>query len=428
MAACEGLPDRSCPKQNFDPKVRFTIYDLFLCEYCDRVRGEDENKNRKLDKLKVACAVSIDRSKYSGSKGVFCEKNSRKLGQLPTDADAVVLQKLQQKSNIQLKSNTALLDVEINGFDDAIVNEVKSDTEPSSVKEDQVALLRLELHRQHNLISKLQHQLQSVLSLLGIADQDIQPTDADSLEQTNNAETCPGDTIVVFNSNAKPLWAEVAANAPQQLQPPAQKQPRKLVTNFQRSLIAAVYVDQSEKKRRESSLIVSGLPESNSQTDKQLFTKLCCEELNTQPDILTTKRLGRAQPDKSRPLLIVTSKADQAQHLIAVAKQLRKSANMTVRKSVFINPNLTKAEAEAAYSVRVQRRQATIHRADVQPSLITEEVNASKHEPSDLTKPPMSTPSTPHPLVPTNDATALSNNTAPPAAEHPQQQGRPVRC
>jgi hypothetical protein len=170
------------------------------------------------------------------------------------------------------------------------------------------------------------------------------------------------------------------------------------------------------------------LPESNSQTDKQLFTKLCCEELNTQPDILTTKRLGRAQPDKSRPLLIVTSKADQAQHLIAVAKQLRKSAKMIVRKSVFINPNLTKAEAQAAYSVRVQRRQAAMHRADVQPSLITEDVNASKYEPSDLTKPPMYSPSTPHPLVPTNDATALSNNTAPPAAEHPQQQGRPVRC
>ena len=68
------------------------------------------------------------------------------------------------------------------------------------------------------------------------------------LVQTNNAETGPCDTIDVINSNAKPLWAEVAANASQQLQPLAQKKSRKLVTNFQRSLIAAVYVDQSEEK------------------------------------------------------------------------------------------------------------------------------------------------------------------------------------
>ena len=92
MATCEGLPDRPCPKKDFDYKVRYTIYDLFLCEYCDRVRGEDENKNRKLEKSKVASAVGIDRSKYSGSKGVLCE-NSRKLGQFPTGADAVTQQK-----------------------------------------------------------------------------------------------------------------------------------------------------------------------------------------------------------------------------------------------------------------------------------------------------------------------------------------------
>jgi len=40
------------------------------------------------------------------------------------------------------------------------------------------------------------------------------------------------------------------------------KTQRKLVTSFQQSLVATVYVDQSEQKRRESSLVISGLQES----------------------------------------------------------------------------------------------------------------------------------------------------------------------
>jgi hypothetical protein len=81
---------------------------------------------------------------------------------------------------------------------------------------------------------------------------------------------------------------------------------------------------------------------------------------------VSTKRLGRLQPRKVRPILIVTSKADELQHLIAAAKQLRKSLNPDVRTSVYFNRNTTKAEAEAAYRARVQRRQATLHRTNNQ--------------------------------------------------------------
>lgn len=52
----------------------------------------------------------------------------------------------------------------------------------------------------------------------------------------------------------------------------------------------------------------------------------------------------------------------QAQKLITEAKQLRRSQNQFVRDNIYINRNLTKAEAEAAYQSRVQRRQAAERR------------------------------------------------------------------
>lgn len=123
-------------------------------------------------------------------------------------------------------------------------------------------------------------------------------------------------------------------------------------------MIAAVYNDQTESKRRASSLIISGLSEDQQHSDAEQFLNLCRDEFNMQPAVALTKRLGRVQPNKSRPLLVVTRKADQAQQLITAAKQLRKSANQSVRDNIYISRNLTKAEAEAAYQSRVRRRQA----------------------------------------------------------------------
>jgi hypothetical protein len=82
--------------------------------------------------------------------------------------------------------------------------------------------------------------------------------------------------------------------------------------------------------------------------------------------VITTKRLGRPLPTKVRPLLVVTRKADKAQHLIAAAKQLRKSRNPSVRANIYFNRNMRKAEVEASYRARVQRRQAALSRTDIQ--------------------------------------------------------------
>jgi len=69
---------------------------------------------------------------------------------------------------------------------------------------------------------------------------------------------------------------------------------------------------------------------------------------------------------RSRPLLVVCRSVNAAADVIASAKRLRHFADPVIKKNVFMNPNLTRAEAKAAYEVRCQRRQAALRRGDLQ--------------------------------------------------------------
>ncbi len=88
-----------------------------------------------------------------------------------------------------------------------------------------------------------------------------------------------------------------------------------------------------------------------------------------QPAIVSTRRLGRAQLNRTRPLLVVTRTVDQAQHLITAAKQLRQSTKSSDRDNLFISRNLTKAEAEAAHQSRVRHREISARISSKIPAL-----------------------------------------------------------
>ena len=82
-----------------------------------------------------------------------------------------------------------------------------------------------------------------------------------------------------------------------------------------------------------------------------------------QTEVTAVKRLGHALAGKIQPLLVNMKHDNQAHQLISVAKQLRKPSDLTVRGQVDINSNLPRAEAEAAYQIRQQRRRAADRRA-----------------------------------------------------------------
>jgi hypothetical protein len=127
---------------------------------------------------------------------------------------------------------------------------------------------------------------------------------------------------------------------------------------LQQSVVTVVYIDQSIKKSREASVIVTGLAPVATKSDTEIFASICASELHFQPSISTVKRLGRQLEGKVQPLLVNLKKTDQAKQLTGSAKKLRQSSDPIIREKVYINRNLTWAEAAAAYQIRVQRRTA----------------------------------------------------------------------
>ena len=128
-------------------------------------------------------------------------------------------------------------------------------------------------------------------------------------------------------------------------------------TKIRETAVAAVYVDKAKVERRTSSFIISGLPLTNSSSDRDLVSHLCLNEFGICPEIAFTKRLGRPVPDKVQPLLVYVKQTDQAKFIVSAARQLRESHDTYTRDHIYINENLTKAAARAAYELRCRRRQ-----------------------------------------------------------------------
>jgi hypothetical protein len=164
-------------------------------------------------------------------------------------------------------------------------------------------------------------------------------------DETHGAGT---DILAATEIGNQAPWSQVVSK----------RQQHRHQDTLQQSVVAAVYIDQSVKKSRESSIIVTGLAPVTTKSDTELFTSLCTSEYNFHPSVASVKRLGRQVMGKTQPLLVHLKQTDQAQKLIGSAKKLRQSADPIIRESVFINPNLTRAEAAAAYQLRAQRRLA----------------------------------------------------------------------
>ena len=117
-----------------------------------------------------------------------------------------------------------------------------------------------------------------------------------------------------------------------------------VTAKFTDSVMIAMHIDQTERKQRASSVIVSGLAENTCISDIDLFSDLCINELGIHADVSMTKRLGREIQGKKKPLLVQLKNDCQAQVLISSARQLRHSTKAHVRDNVYINTNVTKAE------------------------------------------------------------------------------------
>jgi len=105
--------------------------------------------------------------------------------------------------------------------------------------------------------------------------------------------------------------------------------------------------------------------------DKMSFKRLCMKELGIEPQITFTRRL-RGDKGCVRPLLVGLRSEHDVSSLLSRAKTLRQSGTEAVRKSIYINRNLSKEEARLAYEARRRRRhhqQQNHHDVHVQQSV-----------------------------------------------------------
>lgn len=260
-----------------------------------------------------------------------------------------------------------------------------SSSDPADVGalRQEVGALKETVQRHEQTIAVLEHRINDLLSAFGLpsASTIAMSSALDSASATAASST--GSAVTANNpSQQQQLLPDGASSQSSSDQPwsVVDRHRRLSPKTIQESIIAAVYVDKAASDRRAVSFIVTGLPPSSSSTDTDIVTHLCETEIGVRPVVTATKRLGRPSADRIQPLLVHTNNAGDAQQITRQAKRLRQSNNILVRNSVFINCNLTKAEALAGYEIRCRRRHALATKSSAAP-LVTGHVSNAVHPP-----------------------------------------------
>ena len=109
----------------------------------------------------------------------------------------------------------------------------------------------------------------------------------------------------------------------------------------------------AEAHTKSLNVIVSGLPQVSGVTDKVLFEKFCEDHLTVKPPVVRIRRLGRVTDGNSSKLCVTLDSPSSATSLVDSSSILRQS---TTHSCVFINHDLTRAQAEAAFRARATKR------------------------------------------------------------------------
>ena len=124
-------------------------------------------------------------------------------------------------------------------------------------------------------------------------------------------------------------------------------------------VLTAMHTEMAEKTRRRCNIVISGLPSSRSSDldlTRDLFVSHLGLDAATLPAIKSVRRVGKVMADKPRLLIVGLTREEEVDSIMKSAKSLRNSIDPVLRNSVFINRDLTKAEAKAAYELRQRNK------------------------------------------------------------------------
>ena len=272
---------------------------------------------------------------------------------------------------------------------------------PGPSHNESVQQLKMEVDTLRSTVQSLTLQVNFLLSFVGVND-DVSSNNAELNFNVTNTEVSGNKDVIVSTAgstsigesvNSVEVTAVKSSHTYSDILRQSCARSGTLVhrkTNIREMAVAAVYKDRAEAQRRAASFIINGIQKSDSSTDRDQITKLCTTEFGVCPEIAHYKRLGKPLPGKIQPLLVYLKRVDQANFIVSSARQLRDSEDTYTRQSIYINENLTKAAARAAFELRCERRSATgrhvlrrqngSNGSDITPPLASEvELHASSH-------------------------------------------------
>ena len=288
-------------------------------------------------------------------------------------------QKTSTSANSQQIMNDAI-DAVVNNSQVSDTSVLLSDTETNNNDkyfqlEKQVKSLSETVQKQASEISDLKSKLSFILSYIGVNDSSDAPistaTDINTkslllhaaditndVSGHNDAVVEPTDSQALPNGSS---YSAVVMNASQNNSQPKLNRTIKSGDTLCQSVVTAMYVEQKQKDRRANTFIVTGLPIENDVDDKTKVQNICKNHVgvNIDTNIVSIRRLGTPKPAKLQPVLVILKDKSLALQIIQNAKLLRQSNSAYIRQAVYINQNLTRAEATAAYYFRCQKRQNT---------------------------------------------------------------------
>jgi len=251
----------------------------------------------------------------------------------------------------------------------AVYTQCAANTNNVALLKKSISEMRSVIGQQQAVINKLTTRLEFVMSFLGINDPDqMNISHSKSTNPSNNAGGSLSWPLLQSTSNQQPAGSvdpsarstNVSAASAAASGRSAQRPPN-LIDN----ILSAVYADKNEKERRAKSVVVTGLADQSNVTDKDLFHNICSSQFGIDLQIINCKRLGSTVEGRIQPLLVMLPSAQTASELVTMSKSLSRSTNVSLR-SMYINHNLTRAEARSAYELRCQRRTAAQRRQEQQ--------------------------------------------------------------
>ena len=324
MPVCEGRPNESCPKAAKGRGVVSCQGDLWLCRECEEFRFPSV-KSANSGVSRPTAGRKLTRSSSSHSEAT-CQKSSTNSIQQPRNTHSSSSSSKGKESGMCISCLQLFLN------DD---------------KHVECSICAQKLHLNCSGVpQEAQDFLHSYASTIGYVCSDCRISMQQSFHQLQVAISVLTDELAVLkseitqvksSSSSCSVWQSSktfgaikpdtsAASAVPNAESIVPKSTNDNTTATCDEIVSLVERTVRDTTRRKRNVIISGLPERTDIDDRTAFLNICSEHLSVKPYLNTDScvRIGKANSNQPRRLLVHLSSEDMASELLASAKKTQK--------------------------------------------------------------------------------------------------------